>query len=114
MRVDRDALIRTNLGRSSEASVLRVGEDVGTEIDGFDDGDAISAWGGEWSVVTDTVAPGGTSTGALSVAEGIARLTGEVVEGFQWGAWSGLAITWDPNQKILIDATGYERRGRYV
>ena len=72
------------------------------------DGDLASAWGGSWTAYTDSVAPGGKSTGEIELADGTLELTGEVSEGFQWGAWSGLDIAWDPEKKVLVDATGFE------
>jgi len=106
--VDRAALPRRNAKRSAAPTVLRVGPDVDVIVDGFDDTDGESDWGGRWSVITDNVAPGGKSTGDLDFEGGTATLSGELLAGFQWGAWSGLAITWDPGGKVLVDARGHE------
>ena len=106
-RVDREALPARNTKRSSASTVRRVGTDVDALVDEFDDA-AGANLGGAWTVVTDNVAPGGQSTGELTFADGSVLLAGEVSEGFQWGAWSGLGLNWDPQGKTLIDATGYE------
>jgi imidazolonepropionase-like amidohydrolase len=105
--VDREALPRRNAKRLAAPTVLEVGPDVGATVDGFDDADGESDWGGRWAVITDNVAPGGKSTGELAFEEGVARLSGELREGFQWGAWSGIGIGWDPAGKLLVNASGH-------
>ena len=103
--VDREAAFAKNRERARGARVLVAGAGAPVEIDGFDDGDLASSWGGTWRESADVVAPGGKSTAKLAVADGKLRVTGEVSQGFQWGAWSGVALQFDPDRKIVVDAS---------
>lgn len=105
--VDRSARAAKNAERGRAARVLAAGKDAPAEMDGFDDADLRSNWGGTWEVSADGVAPNGKSSARLAVADGKLRVEGEVVKGFQWGAWAGVTIQFDPNRKILVDAAPF-------
>jgi hypothetical protein len=103
--VDREARSRKNAERAAGARVLVAGKDAPAELDGFDDGDLLSNWGGEWTVSVDAVAPNGASSARLSAANGTLRVEGEVAKGFQWGAWAGVSLQFDPARKVRVDAS---------
>ena len=107
---DASAIHEANLALREPVQRLVAGESVGEEIDGFDDTDLYSDWGGEWQVLTDSVA-GGKSTGNLESSaeggEGTLTLHGKVLEGFRWGAWSGMTLDWSAGRRRLVDASAF-------
>jgi imidazolonepropionase-like amidohydrolase len=106
--VDRAAIVKKNDRVPIAASKKRAGSELSGRIDGFDDGDASSDWGGAWMVITDQVTGQGKSTGEIQMADGTLRMKGSVAQGFPWGAWSSAVLMVDPMRKETIDATGFE------
>ena len=108
--VDRAAFAARTAALAKPAVTRVVGNDLPPELAGFDDGQLTCAWGGAWETWSDHIATG-KSTAALGIATDggahILRLKGTVAEGFQWGAWAGARVTFDPHGKVLADASQF-------
>ena len=112
--VDRQAFAAANAARFKPAETKVAGRDLPARLDDFTTLGA-SAWGGDWTVITDQVTGMGQSTGELSLADGALRLSGTLAQGFPWGPWSGVVVSFDPARKLLVDAsafTGFRLRVR--
>ncbi len=117
--VDRSAMAARNRESARPAVAVLAGSDVPAQIDGFDDGDLASDWGGRWVFFGDSVAPNGKSSGQVerSTVDGatVLRVKGTVAEGFTYGAWAGAMLRIDPDGKRVVDAskhTGLKLRVR--
>jgi len=112
--VDREAFAAANAARFKPVETVVAGRDVPARLDDFTTL-GTSAWGGEWMALTDQVTGMGQSSGEVSHADGAMRLTGNVAQGFPYGPWSGVVISFDPLRKRLVDAsafTGFRLRVR--
>ncbi len=107
-RVPREETARRNARRAEPPEILRPGAGVSEALDEFDDGNLESSWRGTWGPSLDERAPSGASKAVVTIVDGALRVEGEVKEGFQWGAWAGGGVGFDPDEKVLVDATGFD------
>lgn len=117
--VDRAALRERQLGPESQPRVRRFGRELLPSIDGFDDEDLDSDWGGTWQSVADSAMPGGKSKAALELIEvegsGGLLIRATVADGSRFGAFAGAMLIWNPvvpEQVDLADASALLLRVR--
>ncbi len=108
--VDRAALRERQLGPERPPRVRRFGRDLGPSLDGFDDEDLDSDWGGSWQGVADAAMPGGKSKAALELIEvegsGGLLIRATVAEGSRFGAFAGASLMWNPVVPEHVDLAG--------
>jgi imidazolonepropionase-like amidohydrolase len=109
IELDRAAMRKKNAERDQPAKTRAVGTELSDLVDDFEDGDFVTNWGGSWTATTDAVAPGGRSTAKFEIADGgdgsVLRITGALADGFAYGPFAGVNVQWDPQDKLLADAS---------
>ena len=109
IELDRAAMRKKNAERDQPAKTRVVGTELSDLVDDFEDGDFVTNWGGSWTATTDAVAPGGRSTAKFEIADGgdgsVLKITGALAAGFAYGPFSGVNVQWDPQDKLLADAS---------
>lgn len=105
--VDRAGLRARQAGPEHAPRTRRFGRDLGPMLDGFDDEDLESDWGGSWQGVADSAMPGGKSQVALELVEaegsGALLIKATVAEGSRFGAFAGAMVTWNPVVPEWVD-----------